>query len=101
VLNNFKHCRPEVAVIRCAFLLPGNGEGLAWVAACDDINFPPEVERPDIVVDWDIGPVLAEDGLAEGVLFTECDCPKRSGCFKPKAESSDPAEEIKDGEVFF
>ena len=45
--------------------------------------------------------MLSEDGLAEGVLFTKGNCPKRSGCFKPKAESSDAAKEVKDGEVFF
>tara|TARA_R100001082_G_scaffold109224_1_gene85946 strand:- start:1010 stop:1201 length:192 start_codon:yes stop_codon:yes gene_type:complete len=59
------------------------------------------VDGSDIVVDWCVRPVLSEDGLAEGVLFTESDSLKRSGCFKSEAETSDAAEQVKDSEVFF
>jgi len=94
VLNNLKHRRPEVAVIRCAFLLPGNGEGLAWIAPCDDVDVAFKVDGSDVVVDRDVGPVLSQDSLAEGVLLTECDCPKSSRCFESEAEPSDAAEEV-------
>jgi hypothetical protein len=103
VCNKGSHDRPEVAVIFCASLLPGCGPRLTRKAAAEDVNSSISIciNGSNVVVDRDIGPVLSEDGLAEGVLFTEGNCPKRSGCFKPEAEAPDPAKEIKDGEVFF
>ena len=90
-----------MAVIRCAFLLPGNGKGLAWVAPCDDVDVAFKVDGSNVVVDRDVGPMLSQNSLAEGVLLTECDCPKSSCCFESEAKPADAAEEVKDGKVFF
>ena len=78
-----------MAVIRCAFLLPGNGEGLTWVAPCDDVDVAFKVDGSNVVVDRDIRPVFSQDGLAELVSLAEGNCPKRSGAFESKAEPSD------------
>jgi hypothetical protein len=103
VCNKGSHDRPEVAVIFCASLLPGCGPRLTWKAAAEDVNSSISIciDGSNVVVDRDIGPVLSEDGLAEGVLLTEGSGAKSSCCFKSEAESSDAREEVEDGEVFF
>jgi len=79
----------------------GSAVALAWIAARDDIAAPIKVEAPHVVVDRRVGPMLSQDGLAERLSLTECDCPKRSGSFKSEGEPSDAAEQVEDGEVFF
>ena len=54
------------------------------------------MEVPDIVVDWDVGPVLSQDRLGVGVVLNELGCPvstPRSGncelsCSTEEAEMS-------------
>tara|TARA_A100000172_G_scaffold30464_1_gene18149 strand:- start:133 stop:711 length:579 start_codon:yes stop_codon:yes gene_type:complete len=101
--NNSQHFRPEIAVIFCASLLPGDAPRLAWEPTADKVNSSKSicVDGSNVVVDRRVGPVLSEDGLAKGVPLTECDCSKSSRCFESEAESSDAAEEVEDGEVFF
>jgi hypothetical protein len=96
--NNSQHFRPEIAVIVCASPLPGNGEGLARETAADEVNSSISicVDGSNVVVDRCVGPVLSQDGLTEGVLLAEGDCPKRSGSFESEAEPSDAAEEVED-----
>lgn len=79
----------------------GSAVALAWIAACDDIAAPIKVEAPHVLVDRRVGPMLSQNGLAKGVPLAEGNCPKSSCCLKSKAEPSNAAEEIKDGEVFF
>ena len=101
--NNSQHFRPEISVIFCASLLPGCGPRLAREPTDNEVNSSISicVDGSDIVIDRDVGPVLSQDGLAELVLLTKGNCPKRSGAFESKAEPSDAAEEVKDVEVFF
>ena len=101
--NNSQHFRPEISVIFCASLLPGNGEGLARETAADEVNSSKSicVDGSDVVVDRRVGPMLSQDGLAERLSLTECNCSKSSRCFESEAEPSDAAEEVEDGEVFF
>jgi hypothetical protein len=89
VFNKGSHDRPEVTVIFCASLLPGNGPRLTWESPTDNINCSEFVggDGFDIVVDGDVGPVLSEDGLGEGFSLAECGCPKMSRSFESKAES--------------
>ena len=44
--------------------------------------------------------MLFEDTLTESVLFTEGNGLKRSSSFKSKAEPSDAAEQVEDGDFF-
>jgi len=101
--NNSQHFRPEIAVIFCASLLPGDAPRLTREAADDDINSSKSIcaDGSNVVVDRRVGPMLSQDGLAERLSLTECDCPKRSGSFESEAEPSDAAEEVEDVEVFF
>jgi hypothetical protein len=96
--NNSQHFRPEISVILCASPLPGNGEGLARKTPADEVNSSKSicVDGSDVVIDRDVGPVLSQDGLAELVLLTKGNCPKRSGSFESKAEPANAAEEVKD-----
>ena len=79
-LNDFKHIRPEVTVIFRAFLLPGNGERGTRVACGEEIASPFVVEGFNVVVDRHSWPVMSEDGLAEGVDFTEGNGANISAC---------------------
>ena len=99
VLADLSECpRPHAVAVPMGV---GSAVALAWVAACDDIAAPIEVEALHVVVNWDFGPVLSEDGLAKGVLLTEGNCPKSSRCFESETEPANAAEEVEDGEVFF
>jgi hypothetical protein len=69
---------------------------LAWVTARDDVAVAFPIKSFDVVKNRDIGPVFSQNGLAEFVLLTEGNCPKSSGSFEAKAESSDAAEQVKD-----
>jgi hypothetical protein len=69
---------------------------LAWESAADEVNSSKSicVDGSDIVVDWRVGPVLFEDGLAERLSFAESNGPKMSGSFESEAKSSDSREEV-------
>ena len=103
VFNKGSHDRPEISVIFCAPLLPGNGPRLAWEPAANEVNSSKSscVDGSDVLVDRRVGPVLSEDGLAERLSLAESDSSKRSGSFESEAEPSDAAEEVEDGGVFF
>jgi hypothetical protein len=55
-------------------------------------------ESCNVVVDWDVRPVLSQDGAAVGLDFAEGDG-SHSGSFEPEAESSDPGKEVKNAHV--
>jgi|TARA_R110000824_G_scaffold23708_1_gene84461 hypothetical protein len=76
---------------------------LTWKAAANDVNSSKSICRDgaDVVEDWRVGPVFAEDGLAIWFSLAEGDCPKRSGSLKSEAKSANPTEEVEDAEVFF
>lgn len=98
--NDFAHRRPEVAVILVRALLSGVAEGLTGEAAADEIDAsePTQsscIELANVVEDGDVGPVLAQDGAAEGIALAEGDG-AHSNALEPETESADPAEEIKD-----
>jgi len=103
VFNKGSHDRPEVTVIFCASLLPSDTPRLAGEPAADEVNSSKSicVDGSNVVVDWDFGPMLSKDGLAERLSLTEGNCPKSSCCLKPEAEPSDAAEQVEDGKVFF
>lgn len=98
--NDAAHLRPEVAVVRFAFLLSGDAEGLAGEASTDEIDSsePTQsvcVNGVNVSETGDVGPVLTQDGSAVFVALAEGDG-SHSGSLEPETESANPAEEIKD-----
>lgn len=74
--NDAAHLWPERTVIRRATSLPGCAEGLAGVAACDEIDASAKrssVELADVIVLGDGRPMFGEDGAAEGVALHEAE----------------------------
>lgn len=104
-LNDFKHMRPEVTVICRAFLLPGNGKRLAGVACRDKVASPFVVKVSEVGDDGHSGPVMSEDGLAEGVDFGEGNGANISTCCGSgpacgECEPADPAAQIDVSDFF-
>nr|WP_240613075.1 hypothetical protein [Chitinophaga parva] len=72
LLNNSKHCRPEVAVICCASALPGCTKRLAGEPACDDVDAAPERfagHLPDVLITLCFRPVKIQYVPAKGIYF--------------------------------
>lgn len=71
VSDGCKQVRPEVAVIIRASSLPGGGEGLAGVAAGNEVDLVQlvEGERPHVAPARDMRPVPGEDGEAALIYF--------------------------------
>jgi hypothetical protein len=94
------HFRPEMAVIFRASSLPGVGERLAGVSACDNIDnwavsgFFERVigQRPDIVEDRHIRPVLGQNLAWVFLDLAERHGFKAASGLKPKAEAANAAE---------
>jgi hypothetical protein len=92
------HLRPEMSFILCAELFSGDAEGLAGVSAANKVNCSlicASVEVPDVAVDGDVGPMLAQDGLAEGIDFAEGESPQ-ARLSEAETESADAGEEVED-----
>jgi hypothetical protein len=80
----------------------GNAEGLAGEATTDKIDSskPTQsacIKRADVIEAGDIGPVLAENGLAELVTFAEGDC-SHSSSLESEAKSANAGEQIQHSE---
>jgi hypothetical protein len=85
-----------MSFIFCAELFSGDAEGLAGVSAADEIDGAPvgfSVELSDVAVGGDVGPMLAEDGSAEGIDFAEGDG-SHARLFEAKAESANAGKEV-------
>jgi len=89
------HFRPEVTRIGFSSFLPSDAEGLAGIAATDDVDGfdsvmvkSPLVELSDVVVNGGCRPVLVEDAAAKEVDFAEGDGP-HSGALEAERESAD------------
>jgi hypothetical protein len=92
-LYDSTHFRPEMAVIRRAFSLPGNRKGLAGEPSANKVNWF-EVVLPDfphVPVSLDVGPMFFEDSVAE-VIYLHLPFALHSGAFKAKVETSDTGE---------
>ena len=101
LLYDSEHLRPEIAVIVLASLLPGTTERLAGKSSCEksDSSICRAIERFDVSVDWDIRPMLFEDGLCVGFVVAESNGFKSSPS-SGKSESSDSAEQVEVGWLF-
>lgn len=96
--NDAAHLRPEVAVVRFAFLFSGDTEGLAGEAPTDKIDSskPTQsvcVNGVNVVEAGDAWPVLPKDGAAVFVALAECDCPHPSS-LEAETEAANSAEEV-------
>jgi hypothetical protein len=92
------HFRPEMPFISCAAARSGNTEGLTGVAPADKIDGTPievSVKPSDVGVNWDMGPMLVQHGVAKGIDFTESDS-SHSCLLESKAESADTGKEVED-----
>jgi hypothetical protein len=92
------HLRPEMSFIFCAELFSGDAEGLAGVSAANKVNCSlvgASVELPDVAVDGDVGPMLVQDGLAEGIDFAEGESP-HARLSEAETESPNAGEEVED-----
>jgi hypothetical protein len=76
---NPEHCRPEVAVIVLALLLPGNGKRLTGETATNEVNginsICPESFGCDcshVVINWHSRKILSQHGLRVRLDFAEC-----------------------------
>lgn len=90
--------RPEVAVIRRASSLHGDGEGLAWVSSANNVNGSHVLasEASHVLMAGDARPVLCEDGAAVRVDFAEGDGAESSRSLKAEGETADSAKEVED-----
>jgi len=96
VCDDSPHLKPQPgSFAREARALAGCADVLTGESAADEINpaVPGAVEGADVVVDGDVGPVLAEDGAAEGIDFAEGDGADADS-LAGDGESSDAAEQI-------
>jgi hypothetical protein len=95
LLYDSEHLRPEIAVIVLASSLPGITERLAGKSSCEksDSSVCRSIECFDVSVDWDIWPMLFEDGLGIGFVVAESNCFKSSPS-SGKSKSSDSAEQV-------
>jgi hypothetical protein len=69
-----------------------NGDVLAGKSSANNLSCSPELvagESFDIVMDYYVGPVPAQDALTVWFNFTEGDCAKTSGTFKSERETAD------------
>jgi len=101
LLYDSEHLRPEIAVIVLASPLPGVTEWLAGKSPSkkSDSSICRAIERFDVSVDWDIRPMLFEDGLAVGFIVAESNGFKSSPS-SGKSKSSNAAEQVEVGWVF-
>jgi hypothetical protein len=77
------------------FTLPGGADVLTWESADDEIDSSKSgrVERSDVVVDRDAGPVLREDGAGERLDLTESDGAD-ADALAGEGESADAGEQV-------
>jgi len=92
--------RPEVAVVRFAFLLSGDTEGLTRESTADEIDSSKPTQSAcvngmNVVKAWDARPVLGEDRTAVFISLTEGDR-SHTGSFESETESANTAEEVED-----
>jgi hypothetical protein len=101
LLYDSEHFWPEIAVIVLASPLPGVTEWLAGKSSREksDSSICRAIERFDVSVDWDIRPMLFEDGLGVGFVVAESNGLKSSPS-SGKSKSSNTAEQVEVGWVF-